>query len=652
MSQPDIRQMLDLFEKIETNSETVTEAPVRPVVKPSERIAQRQQAAAGKTGVDPTVDPSAPTGTPRVTTAPETPSHSPIVPAEPKPTVGTEGPAAPQTGNIHPEAPPAQVTPQSKGNIFKDPNAFKGAWEGYLKNKGGNYRLIADPDMLGLLKQLWRHSGGVEAKESKINQKKILESIIPEYHSVYMEWYNMGRMLNEAAITQKQIQDIFSALEAGAKAGLNVDAPGTKTPSGNAPKRGILGSISQGYSNLKDKISQSTPISGFDVKFDKLQQQLLDKVGGSGGTVGKMLKAYKVFGQKYPKVQSALYYGLTIALAVSGWGLGATAVMAALRTLNGLLQGERFSSAAWKGVKTMVLGTAAAEIFGSMGGGSDAAAGDVVASGDPYGWTEYAVKSGDTLSQIAQDNGVSVKELLDANPDITNPDVLKVGQEIKIPEPTGSAVYQSGVGTAADTMKGIETGKYADSPISRKLAARAGLNEMIDYKRMQRTYNLQESLKLPLLSAVYLTPVGANAIVEQINEGLWDTIKQKFTSPQITRDKLDLFWRKNYGEYSTADSVDTNTFIDFLHRMGIKDALISKVFGDLKIPMDDVAPTDVPKDVTSDALDWSKIETWKSEFDKFAKGDGTISIPVKSMIGDVLKTALGTVRESKLKTKK
>ena len=47
--------------------------------------------------------------------------------------------------------------------------------------------------------------------------------------------------------------------------------------------------------------------------------------------------------------------------------------------------------------------------------------------------TEYTVQSGDTLSQIAASNGVTLQEILDANPSITNPDEIQAGQTITIP---------------------------------------------------------------------------------------------------------------------------------------------------------------------------------------------------------------------------
>ena len=45
----------------------------------------------------------------------------------------------------------------------------------------------------------------------------------------------------------------------------------------------------------------------------------------------------------------------------------------------------------------------------------------------------YKIKSGDTLSQIAKKNGMTLKALLGANPGIKNVNKIRVGQSIKVP---------------------------------------------------------------------------------------------------------------------------------------------------------------------------------------------------------------------------
>jgi len=66
----------------------------------------------------------------------------------------------------------------------------------------------------------------------------------------------------------------------------------------------------------------------------------------------------------------------------------------------------------------------------------------------------YMVKKGDTLSGIAAKHGVTVQDLLQYNPGIQNPDVIDVGMKIKIPTakaPAGDWVHQHKV-VQGDTL--------------------------------------------------------------------------------------------------------------------------------------------------------------------------------------------------------
>ena len=69
----------------------------------------------------------------------------------------------------------------------------------------------------------------------------------------------------------------------------------------------------------------------------------------------------------------------------------------------------------------------------------------------------YTVKSGDTLSQIAVDHGVSLQELLNANPSISDPNLIRPGQIIRIPGASGSSSSSNGSYTvkSGDTLSQI-----------------------------------------------------------------------------------------------------------------------------------------------------------------------------------------------------
>lgn len=66
------------------------------------------------------------------------------------------------------------------------------------------------------------------------------------------------------------------------------------------------------------------------------------------------------------------------------------------------------------------------------------------------GWT-YTVKSGDTLSKIANTNSITVSEILAANPSIKNSALIYVGQKITIP----SSKFVTYTVQRGDTMSGI-----------------------------------------------------------------------------------------------------------------------------------------------------------------------------------------------------
>jgi LysM repeat protein len=57
-----------------------------------------------------------------------------------------------------------------------------------------------------------------------------------------------------------------------------------------------------------------------------------------------------------------------------------------------------------------------------------------VAPGPSITYTSYTVQSGDSLTKIMRKFGVERWEILLANPQITNPDVLRVGLKLQIPK--------------------------------------------------------------------------------------------------------------------------------------------------------------------------------------------------------------------------
>lgn len=92
-------------------------------------------------------------------------------------------------------------------------------------------------------------------------------------------------------------------------------------------------------------------------------------------------------------------------------------------------------------------------------------------TGHPDGVTRKAsgggvkVKSGDTLSQIAKKNNISLRDLLSANPSIKNANQIKVGQNIKLPS---TKMVGSSIGATNNPYKGMSKKSMADMDVKNK----------------------------------------------------------------------------------------------------------------------------------------------------------------------------------------
>ena len=88
----------------------------------------------------------------------------------------------------------------------------------------------------------------------------------------------------------------------------------------------------------------------------------------------------------------------------------------------------------------------------------------------------YSVKGGDTLSQIAKRRGTTLKALLAANPQIKDPNKIRIGQKIKMSAPVKGrkSVYQ---GMSKSAMAGMAMPKRAYGGQIAKAAARKAIKK-------------------------------------------------------------------------------------------------------------------------------------------------------------------------------
>lgn len=74
----------------------------------------------------------------------------------------------------------------------------------------------------------------------------------------------------------------------------------------------------------------------------------------------------------------------------------------------------------------------------------------------------YVVKAGDTLSKIAARNGITLAELLKANPTITNPNKINIGDVISVPD------------TSTENTKPLPASMVTPTPVAAAAGAAAG----------------------------------------------------------------------------------------------------------------------------------------------------------------------------------
>ena len=75
---------------------------------------------------------------------------------------------------------------------------------------------------------------------------------------------------------------------------------------------------------------------------------------------------------------------------------------------------------------------------------------------------QYEVQSGDTLSAIAKQQGMSLDELLEANKNISNPNVIRQGQEIAVPD---QSLFLDRVRGALGYAQGGDIGQYFEGQV-------------------------------------------------------------------------------------------------------------------------------------------------------------------------------------------
>lgn len=311
--------------------------------------------------------------------------------------------------------------------------------------------------------------------------RPLSESMLME-DPVYRNFKRIGRYIAERKMTEKEILQVF----ADAELGMTNKATGanrTMLGRGKDTTMDFAGGVKDAVTDVLNSIQNSVPVSAVDVAYDQATDALAGLAGGQKGQVMQAIKKYRMLVKKYPKSAGFAKAALVAITGLATGGAGLPVIAGLTYALDAAVKGEKLSSVFGKGAGAAALAWAGQSIAGMFGADPAAAAGTDPAAPSAFvpgpDLPTYTVQAGDTLSQIAQANDISVQELIGLNPQLAadagavggqnlNPDVIFPGQEITLPPASGADVYAGGVGTNANTMADIARGEVPDSAITQR----------------------------------------------------------------------------------------------------------------------------------------------------------------------------------------
>ena len=318
---------------------------------------------------------------------------------------------------------------------------------------------------------------------SNRQERLLSESMLME-DPVYRNFKQIGRYIAERRMSEKEILQVF----ADAELGMTDKATGanrTMLGRGKDTTMDFASGVANALKTVWGDLQKSVPVSAVDAAYDQATDALAGLAGGQKGQVMQAIKKYRMLAKQYPKTAGLAKAALVGITGLVTGGAGLPAAVALIYGLDSAIKGEKFSDIALKASAAAATAWAAGSIAGMFGtdpsaaaaAGTDPAAAPAFVPGPDL--PTYTVQAGDTLSQIAQANNISIQELIGLNPQLAadagavggqnlNPDVIFPGQEITLPPASGADVYAGGVGTNANTMADIARGEVPDSAITQR----------------------------------------------------------------------------------------------------------------------------------------------------------------------------------------
>ena len=377
-----------------------------------------------------------------------------------------------------------------------------------------------------------------------------------------MLWESAGFKLKEAALTADQIQQIFQSVEQGATA-----AGGNRTLIGKGKDAAVA--VNKAWEDLKTKIQNSGPIAKVDSTYDGVVAKIEAGLGGPDNMLSKMIMKYRKFAKEYPVAQGFIYAALIAAAGISGAGLGGAAVLGLLKMADKLLQGEKFSSAAYSGAKTGAMAYGASKLGDLIKGKPDEIA-DKMSKGLPDKIpVDAAAQVVGGVRQQAQ--AVALKAVEDA---IANGTPAEATSQLADVAKQAIEKFGTNVGgtlnlTTLDAMAEKAAFIAAKSAgVESTVITGKKLSEGQIYMIFNRVSAQQQLTEGPMDFIKGAAAKGMDKL---------RTVGKNLTT-KVTADKLNSAWKK------AGSPMDSEELAKVLTAAGVGDDVVKSVYADLKIP--------------------------------------------------------------------
>jgi uncharacterized YkwD family protein/spore coat assembly protein SafA len=136
----------------------------------------------------------------------------------------------------------------------------------------------------------------------------------------------------------------------------------------------------------------------------------------------------------------------------------------------------------------------------------------------------YTVKSGDTMYKIARNFDISITQLLKANPQVTNPSAIYVGQKLMIPDADPLSQHEQAVVDLVNKERASKGLQKLTAHTALSKVARTKSQDMIDNKYFSHTspvygspFNMMESFGLRFSAAGENIAYGQKTAQEVMN---------------------------------------------------------------------------------------------------------------------------------------